>query len=104
MARFYTFAWRAFRGEEPGLGGRFELPDGRRPDVRLFAETPSRFLVEVREKDVHALDPLLVGVASAPVGVVTSEPRLVIRGAGKKVRIDEPLEALKRAWKEPLKW
>ena len=35
----------AFHGEEPGLGGHFELPGSLRPDVLLFSESPSRMIV-----------------------------------------------------------
>jgi phosphoribosylformylglycinamidine synthase subunit PurL len=39
-----------FRGEEPGLGGRFDLPGRLRPDVLLFSESPSRMIVTTREE------------------------------------------------------
>jgi len=38
-----------FAGEQPGLGGRFELPAGLRHDVLLFSESPSRLVVSTRE-------------------------------------------------------
>ena len=40
----------AFRGEEPGLGGRFDLPGSLRPDVLLFSESPSRMIVTTRDE------------------------------------------------------
>jgi phosphoribosylformylglycinamidine synthase len=40
----------AFRGEEEGLGGDFELPGALRPDVLLFSESPSRMIVTTREE------------------------------------------------------
>src|SRR5439155_226835 len=45
-----TLAECAFRGEEPGLGGRFDLSGGLRPDVLLFSETPSRAVVTTRDE------------------------------------------------------
>jgi phosphoribosylformylglycinamidine synthase len=40
----------ALRGEEPGLGGRFDLPGSLRPDVLLFSESPSRMIVTTRDE------------------------------------------------------
>ena len=42
----------SFRGETPGLGGRFDLPGSLRPDVLLFSETPSRMIVTTGD-EVH---------------------------------------------------
>jgi phosphoribosylformylglycinamidine synthase len=93
----------AFAG---GLGMKLDLEIPGRASTnaaRLFAETPSRFLIEVREKDVHRLDPMLVGVPNAPVGSVTKEARLVVRG-GNKTLVDESLVRLKAAWKGTMPW
>src|SRR6185295_6381674 len=40
----------AYRGEEPGLGGHFDLPGSLRPDVLLFSESPSRMIVTTGEE------------------------------------------------------
>jgi phosphoribosylformylglycinamidine synthase len=98
-----ALAEMAFAG---GRGARIDLElPGPATGVAsmLFSETPSRFLVEVREIDVHTFDTLLVGVPNAPIGVVTDTGRVEIRGPGGAV-IDEPIEKLKRAWQEPLRW
>ncbi len=44
-----TLAECCFAGEEPGLGGRFDLPGTLPPDRLLFSETPSRAVVTTRD-------------------------------------------------------
>ncbi len=93
----------AFAG---GLGMKLDLElPGKATGVAapLFSESASRFLIEVREKDIHTLDTLLVGIANAAIGSVTNDGRVVIRARGRAV-IDEPISKLKQAWQAPLKW
>jgi phosphoribosylformylglycinamidine (FGAM) synthase-like enzyme len=87
--------------------------------VLLFSESPSRFLLEVRPGEVAAVEAIFAkhdgwrksekesaaqaagnpaGVPIARIGVVTAEPRLVVRGHGGKAVIDAPLDALHAAW------
>jgi phosphoribosylformylglycinamidine synthase len=94
----------AFAG---GLGLKLdlELPgSAKHPHELLFSESASRFLIEVREKDVHVLDTLLVGIPNAPIGSVTNDGRLVIKDGKGKALVDEPVAKLKEAWQRPLRW
>jgi phosphoribosylformylglycinamidine synthase subunit PurSL len=64
----------------------------------LFAESPSRFLVELRPADAPAFETALAGLPCARIGEVTAGAELVIDGAagGEALRAD--VEELKAAW------
>jgi phosphoribosylformylglycinamidine synthase subunit PurL len=98
-----------FRGEEPGLGGRFDLDTVplaargteeeralARPDVLLFAETPSRAIVTTRD------EPRLRELAArhdvhwARLGTVGGD-RLTVALQGQVV-VNVPVTALHAAW------
>jgi phosphoribosylformylglycinamidine synthase len=86
----------AFRGEEAGLGGTFELPAGLRPDVALFSESASRMVVTTR--DEAALRALAEGhgVPAARLGLVGGD-RLTLRTGGLAL-VDLPVARLHQAW------
>lgn len=69
--------------------------------TRLYAESPSRFLVEVRPDDVPAFEKALARVPHAQIGEVTSDQRLRVSHAGGTV-IDTMLDPLRMAWQTPL--
>jgi phosphoribosylformylglycinamidine synthase II len=85
-----------FRGEEAGLGGRFELPGSLRPDVLLFSETPSRAVVTTRDELRLAEMARRHGVPWARVGAVGGD-RLTLLSGG-KVLADLAVAALHEAW------
>jgi phosphoribosylformylglycinamidine synthase len=85
-----------FAGEEPGLGARLELPAGRRADVLLFAETPSRAIVTTRDELRIAELARRHGVRWARVGTVGGD-RLVLASGGATL-IDLPVGDLHHAW------
>jgi phosphoribosylformylglycinamidine synthase len=75
--------------------------------VRLFSESPSRFVVEVTESHSLEFERLLgdAGVGIARIGEVTESERLKIFGdenAGPLIEL--PLADLKEAWQRPLRW
>ena len=79
----------SFRGEEPGLGGRFDLPGSLRPDVLLFSESPSRMIVTTRDEARLRATAHRHGVPCARLGVVGGDVLALVRepGAGRvKVR------------------
>ncbi len=85
-----------FRGEEPGLGGRFDLPGALRPDVLLFSETPSRAVVTTRDELRIAELARRHGVPWARLGAVGGG-RLTL-AAGGATLVDLPVERLHDAW------
>jgi len=85
-----------FRGEEPGLGGRFDLPGALRPDVLLFSETPSRAVVTTRDELRIAELARRHGVPWARLGAVGGG-RLTL-AAGGATLVDLPVERLHEAW------
>ncbi|GJM22545.1 MAG: phosphoribosylformylglycinamidine synthase subunit PurL [Planctomycetota bacterium] len=89
----------AFAG---GLGMELtldDLPVDGTPDLDrlLFAEAPTRFLLEVERGQLDALLKQLKGLPHAVIGVVSNDARLSIRHAGSEV-IDEALDDLRAAF------
>jgi phosphoribosylformylglycinamidine synthase len=96
----------AFAG---GLGAEIALelvPSSEDPKdfrVLLFAESNTRFLVEVRPEAAQALDARLQGVPHAKIGNVTDSGRLQITHGGASV-LAAGIDLLKEAWQKPLRW
>jgi phosphoribosylformylglycinamidine synthase len=75
-----------------------ELPAGYDPDsTRLFSESCTRFLVEVRPADQRAFERHFRGLDCAEVGAVRAEPRLRIQGQAGAILVDLDLESLRAA-------
>ncbi|MBI4563141.1 MAG: phosphoribosylformylglycinamidine synthase subunit PurL [Planctomycetes bacterium] len=70
----------------------------------LFSESPSRFLIEVRERDFAAFEKATAGVPRGVVGQVTAEGRLSVVGRSRRKLLDVPIAELKAAWQRPLRW
>lgn len=73
--------------------------------VELFAESNTRFLIEVEERNIDAVREIFVqGAVREPirVGTVTDRDRLRIRQGGADLLVDESLADLKAAWQRPL--
>jgi phosphoribosylformylglycinamidine synthase len=101
-----------------GLGACVNLAQAPRADdaaddfVLLFAESPSRFLMEVRPECLDDLCNALVGLPLGHLGEVAStagdrraeSPRLIVHGLDDRVVIDAPVPDLKAAWQRPLRW
>ncbi|MBY0589037.1 phosphoribosylformylglycinamidine synthase subunit PurL [bacterium] len=91
-----------------GLGAFVELDsiptEGSLDDMmKLFAESNSRFLLEVEPDQTTYLLEIFEGLPIAVVGSVTDEPFVQIRSAG----IDlarESIDELRDVWKKPLAW
>jgi phosphoribosylformylglycinamidine synthase len=101
----------AFAG---GVGARISLAgvpcDGQPPSagtlpaaVRLFSESNTRFLCEVRPADAPRLEEMLRGIPHARVGTVTSDPALAMLD-GTTAVVEASLASLKAAWQKPLRW
>ena len=83
------------------LGADIDLtavePDG--PLVRLFSETPSRFLIEVAEQNAVRFEKIMAACVLFNIGRVIDEPRLTFAVPD---RLVFPIEELSRAWKQPI--
>lgn len=71
--------------------------------AKLFAESNSRFLVEVDVEKQHEFERCLVDVPYYLIGQTTQHAHLRIR-AEDQTLIDLPLNQLKAAWQRPLDW
>jgi phosphoribosylformylglycinamidine (FGAM) synthase-like enzyme len=80
---------------------------GVRDEVLLFSESPGRFLCEVRERDLadflEVLGSEAKSVPCRPVGRVTADGRLHVRGLRSAGVLDEPIETLREAFTRPLR-
>jgi phosphoribosylformylglycinamidine synthase len=86
----------ALRGEEPGLGGRFDLPGRLRPDVLLFSESPSRMIVTTREETGLRMAAQRHGVPCHRLGTV--EGRQLTLVSDRRVLASLPVDRLHEAW------
>ncbi|OPL12847.1 MAG: phosphoribosylformylglycinamidine synthase [delta proteobacterium MLS_D] len=99
-----ALAETAFAG---GLGMEIDLrlvpaDDVSRNDYLLFSESQSRFVVTVREDDRDAFRSVMENTCCAEIGRVTDDGLLVIRGLDGNEVVEEPVDGLKKAWKQPL--
>jgi phosphoribosylformylglycinamidine synthase II len=76
---------------------RSAVDPAHRDLVTAFAESPGRFICEVRADDAAAFEQTLTGVPWAWVGAVTSEPDVAIGSAGRLDRI--AVARLDAAWR-----
>jgi len=76
-----------------------DLPAGYDPDAtRLFAESCTRFLVEVSDEHGSAFEARLAGHACSAVGRVTDEPTFVVRSTQGTELLRSPLDELRSAF------
>ena len=73
--------------------------------TRLFAESNSRFLCEVKPSAAASFEQALRDIPHARIGDTNSTNRLRVHdGPSSEVRIDADLAELKAAWQAPLDW
>ncbi len=75
-----------------------------RNDTILFAESNTRFLVEVAPEDKGRFEQAMKGVEFAAIGEVTKGDRLEVYGVNGERVVSAPLAELKEAWQKPLRW
>jgi phosphoribosylformylglycinamidine synthase len=80
------------------------LPGELSDEAKLFSESPSRFLVEVKPEHAGAFESAFAGLPVTRAGVTVSEPRLRIAGANGEWLVWVKLGVLKEAWQKPLRW
>ena len=75
-----------------------------RNDFILFAESNSRFLVEVAPENQRGFEDLMHGLKMAAIGEVARTEVLEIYGLDGEKVVDAALSELKEAWQKPLRW
>jgi phosphoribosylformylglycinamidine synthase subunit PurSL len=78
--------------------------DGLSDEVKLFSESQTRFLVEVRLEDIEDFEDLFDGLPLISLGTVQREPRIRVAGADKEWILWARSGELKEAWQKPLRW
>jgi phosphoribosylformylglycinamidine synthase len=78
--------------------------EGLSDEARLFSESATRFLLEVRPDNATAFEAILAGLPVVRLGVTVAEPRLRIAGTNKEWLVWVKLKELKEAWQKPLGW
>ncbi|MCA9213914.1 MAG: phosphoribosylformylglycinamidine synthase subunit PurL [Planctomycetales bacterium] len=69
----------------------------------LFAESNSRFIVEVPEKHADAFENQMTGVPCQLIGSVTDSNEMIVKYSGETL-LAASLSILKEAWQSPLAW
>jgi phosphoribosylformylglycinamidine synthase len=92
----------AFAG---GLGADLTSHGGAGLDDRtaLFAESPTRFVLELKPSNAAALEAALTGLPLVKLGSVVAQPRVRIAGGNGEWAIWASLEELREAWQAPLR-
>ena len=96
-----AIAEMAFAG---GIGADLDKPGAGADEVCLFAESATRFLVEVRQQHAEQFRRLFDRVPCMEIGQTVKEARLRIAGANGEWIVWLPLQQLKDAWQKPLAW
>src|SRR5262245_52347595 len=78
--------------------------DGLSDTARLFSESPTRFILEVKPANAAALTEVLAGLPLVKVGTTVKEPRLRVAGSDGEWLIWSKLDELREAWQKPLRW
>ena len=78
--------------------------EGLNDDERLFSESTTRFVVEVKPENVDALRTMLSDVPLTLLGKTVAEQRLRIAGMNGEWLIWSKVAELKEAWQKPLRW
>lgn len=77
---------------------------GARNDFVLFSESNSRFIVEVERKCQHEFEQVLRDTTFGLIGCFKKEEEFKVYGLDGKICIKAGVDALKEAWREPLRW
>ena len=76
---------------------------GASDDALLFAESPGRFVCEVRPGDAPAFEAAIGDAPHARIGVVTDTGRVVLHGLRDREVVNESIEDLREAFTAPLR-
>ncbi len=96
-----AIAEMAFAG---GVGADVQKHGGTSDSVGLFAESATRFLIEVRSQHADAFRRIFDGMPILEIGKTVKEQRLRIVGTSGEWVVWQTLQQLKDAWQKPLAW
>ena len=82
------------------IGAVPHTDDAADPNLLLFSESNSRFLVEVKANSVGEFAQVMKGVPHARIGVVDDSGKLTVTGEGTDFAVS--IQELKSAWQAPL--
>jgi len=71
-------------------------------DAKLFSESNSRFVITCAPDNIAALEAVFHDVPLVRVGTVSAEKRVFIKGESGRKLVDMDINALRRAFKDPL--
>jgi len=71
--------------------------------TKLFSESNTRFVCEVKPENQEAFAAAMSGVVCKLLGTVDEREQLLI-SCGDVVAVDLPIAELKEAWQSPLRW
>jgi phosphoribosylformylglycinamidine synthase len=91
----------AFAG---GVGADVTQLGEQLDEILLFAESATRFVVEVTPANAAALKQCFADLPLTQIGVTCKEPRVRIAGRQGEWLIGAKLDDLKEAWQKPLRW
>lgn len=74
------------------------------PQILLYSESTSRFLVEVESQDIAQFEALFKSLPFVKVGQVTAAARLRVVDSNRDMIIDADCNELRAAWQKPLAW
>ncbi len=102
-----ALAEMAFSG---GLGIQADLRglatgcDVHRTDTKLFSESNSRYVVEVKPENYDAFAKLMLNLPFGQIGKVAEDKILNVKSTDGKTVIHANIDELKKSWKKPFDW
>ena len=78
--------------------------EGASDVLRLFSESNTRFLCEVKPEDAEAFEAALADIPCAAIGQTVAGNRLTVTSVDGTTLVDAPLAELKQTWQAPLAW
>ncbi len=91
-------------GIKADLSGLPRTKDCTRVDAQLFAESNSRYIVEVEQAKYDAFAKIMLNLPFGQIGTITNEPNLTISDEDGREVVNADVNILKQAWQKPLDW
>ncbi|MCK4318985.1 phosphoribosylformylglycinamidine synthase subunit PurL [Candidatus Micrarchaeota archaeon] len=77
--------------------------DGCSETAMIFSETPGRFVVSVKERDVQSFEKIMNGADLSRIGRVRGDKRFILR-LEEKILINEDAKELRNLWRGGIEW